>query len=493
MTSSSLSRFEGRMLALLALSVLAAACGDRNISRVRPQLAPPASPVDFGTLPVLNEKKIDVPLLNLGRATMKVTNVALKNDDGIFRIVSSPAEVQSGITENIVVAFVPTKEQAYSNTLLFDTDDTENAHLELELTGVGSTRAAMELEPAMLDFGRVPECASAVQQLTIRSKGTADLVIEEIAFADGTSPAYSFVGSTRTPAIVKVTGANGLPGQIQLTVRISAAMGSTGMLTGGIRLKTTDPDQREVVVPLTATVNQAPVPSIAPLGNGAPGQTVTLDGSGSMDPDGDNPLEYKWTIRSKPLASSTTIGMPTSATTSMRLDPMVPGAYEVQLDVTDAQGVKSCTPARATVVAAPAQKLLVEMFWDNTGTDVDLHLLRTNMSTLFTPPDDCFYQNRTPDWGMSGSTTDDPELVRDALTGYGPEVFGYVNPIDTTYRVAVVLANDLLNPMPASKVTVRVYLFGVLKAELTRTLNRKGDIWEVADVTWPSGEITALP
>jgi hypothetical protein len=42
-------------------------------------------------------------------------------------------------------------------------------------------------------------------------------------------------------------------------------------------------------------------------------------------------------------------------------------------------------------------------------------------------------------------------------------------------------------------VTVRVYLFGVLKAEATKTLEHRGDIWEVLDVTWPGGDVTVLP
>jgi hypothetical protein len=479
--------------ALLSLLVGLAACDNNNLQVVRPRLAPPGSPVDFGTVPVLNSKRVEVPLLNVGRLKLTVSNVALASDDGVFRVVSAPELVESGVTEPLVVSFTPGAEQAYENTLVFDTDDEENQRVELALKGVGSTRAIAAFEPAMLDFGRVAECSSAVQVLTVTSSGTADLVIDEIGFTEGTSSAFSFVGSTRTPATVATVGSNGLPGQLQLTVRVSVAGGAEGPLTGGIRLVTSDPDQREVVIPLSATINQAPVAVIAPLGNGAPGQTISLDGSASNDPDGDAPLTYRWTIRSKPLASNTTIAMPDAAMTQMTLDATVPGAYEVQLDVTDAAGAKSCTPARATVVAAPAQKLLIELFWDNPGTDLDLHVLRTPDSLLFTPPDDCFYQNRTPDWGVVGDPSDDPELVRDALTGFGPEVFGYVNPIDSTFRVFVVFQNDLLSPTPASRATVRVYVYGVLKAELSRTLPARDTIWEVADVTWPSGEVRPFP
>lgn len=481
------------MRSVLLLSVVALSCGGPNLGKVRPQLQPPASPVDFGTLPVLNEKQLQLPLLNLGRADLNVSNVALGTDDGVFRIVSAPTVVASGNTENVVVAFVPKKEQAYTNTLTFQTDDTDNPSVTLQLTGTGSTRAVLALDPASLDFGRVPECSSAVQQLTILSKGTADLLITGIAFSPDTNPAFTFVGSTRTPATVKTTGPNGLPGQIILTVRLQVAAGTSGPLTGAIVLTTTDPDQPMVSVPITAAINRAPVAVIAPLGNAAPGQLVTLDGSGSNDPDNDTPLTYQWTLRNKPLSSGTVIGAPTTASTAMTLDPLVPGAYEVQLDVTDSTGVKSCAPARATVVAAPAQKLLVEMFWDNAGTDLDLHVTRTTTAPLGVPPDDCFYQDRTPDWGVQGDPTDDPILVRDALTGYGPEVFGYVNPVDATYRVHVVFANALLSPMPTSTATVRVYLFGVLKAEVQHPLLKANDVWDALDVTWPSGDVKVLP
>ncbi len=479
-------------LALVA-AVLTLACGGPNLGRVRPQLQPPDSPIAFGTLPVLNEKRLEVPLLNVGRADLAITNVALATDDGVFRIVSAPSVVQSGNTETIVLAFVPLKEQAYANTLSFETDDPDNAKLELPLSGTGSTRAVLAFEPPVLDFGRVPECSSAVQQLTVLSKGTADLIITSIAFSPETPAAFTFVGSTRTPATVKTTDGTGLPGQILLTVRLQVAAGSPAMLTGAIVLKTTDPDQQEVSIPLKASINRAPVATIAMLGNASPGQLVPLDGSGSMDPDGDTPLTYRWTLRSKPLSSGTSIDAPTFVSTSMRLDSMVPGAYEVQLDVTDSTGVKSCAPARATVVAAPAQKLLVELFWDNAGTDLDLHVTRTAETMVGTAPDDCFFQNRAPDWGVMGDPSDDPQLVRDALTGYGPEVFGYVNPIDTTYRVHVVFNNALLSTMPASTATVRVYLYGVLKAEVQKTMMKAGEKWPVVDVTWPSGDIKAVP
>jgi PKD domain len=444
-------------------------------------LVPPVSPTDFGKIPVLNEKKVELILTNAGRAKMTVSNVVLKTENSVFKIVSFPETIESGNDEKIVVVFKPVKEEISTNVLHFETDDDSNASVDIVLNGEGSTRAVAVVEPAAIDFMRVPECASAVQLLTIKSTGTADLIIEKISFSADTSAAFTFVGSTKTPATVKSMGANGLPGQIQLTVRVAAAAMSQGMLAGKIVLATTDPDRREILIPLKAQVNRAPIAKIAPLQNGAPGLTVMLDGTGSMDSDGDNPISYKWTLRSKPLASGTTIDTPEMASTSMKLDATVPGSYEVQLDVTDSAGTKSCTPARATLVAAPAQKLLVEMFWDNPGTDIDLHVLKSNTSSLYSPVDDCFYQNRAPDWGLPMGN-DNPLFARDALTGFGPEIFGYVNPINSTYRVLAIYENELLSASPASKVTLRVYSYGILKTEVQRSLLKKGDIWEALDV-----------
>jgi hypothetical protein len=102
------------------------------------------------------------------------------------------------------------------------------------------------------------------------------------------------------------------------------------------------------------------------------------------------------------------------------------------------------------------------------------------------------YANKTPDWGVASDPGDNPELLRDALTGYGPEVIGYVNPIETTFRIAVEFKHAHLDPNPATPVTVRIYQYGVVKAEFKKTMEKQGDLWGVADVAWPSGTITPL-
>jgi hypothetical protein len=143
----------------------------------------------------------------------------------------------------------------------------------------------------------------------------------------------------------------------------------------------------------------------------------------------------------------------------------------------------------------------VEMFWDNAGTDVDLHLLRAPDVAPFDAVGDCHYANCTPrapplDWGAAGVPGDDPLLLRDALRGYGPEVVGIVEPpagVTSTYRVQGHLHNRLGAPDPASAATVRVYVRGKLEGELKRTLTTQDERWPVVDIAWPAGTLTPVP
>jgi hypothetical protein len=402
-------------------------------------------------------------------------------------VLSAPESVAAGGKEAIRLAFIPPSEQVYGATLVVETDDVERGTVEVALTGEGRTVAELELEPAVLDFGRVPEGEAVARAFSVRARGTADLVLEDLHLAAGTSPAFSLVGSVRTPATVN------LQGEAQLTVRYAVPVGAAEATSGGVLLRTTDPARREATVELRGAVNRAPLAVVAPLGTSAPGREVVLDGRGSMDPDGDVPLAYQWVLRSRPVGAQASIAEPGAALTVLRLDAAVPGEYEVELAVADAAGARSVTPARARVVAAPAQQLLVEMFWDNAATDMDLHVLRVPEAALGSIPDDCHYANPRPDWGELGVTPDDPELLRDALTGYGPEVFGYGEPVAGSYRVAVVFSRENGAVDPRSTVTVRVYERGVVKGEFRRLLAHQGDAWSVADVSWPAGDVTEVP
>ncbi|HYP71419.1 MAG TPA: PKD domain-containing protein [Variovorax sp.] len=89
-----------------------------------------------------------------------------------------------------------------------------------------------------------------------------------------------------------------------------------------------------VVTAGAAGVNLAPVAKAGPRLRSPIGQTVTLDGSKSYDPNGDA-ITYTWKFKSKPKKSTATLqGATTVAPTFV---PNVRGNYVVQLVVSDGQ------------------------------------------------------------------------------------------------------------------------------------------------------------
>ncbi len=81
-----------------------------------------------------------------------------------------------------------------------------------------------------------------------------------------------------------------------------------------------------------STGNAPPVAEAGPAQNVTIPATVTLDGSGSFDPNG-SALGYTWTFASRPTGSTATLNAPT--TVNPTFSPDLPGQYLVRLVVND--------------------------------------------------------------------------------------------------------------------------------------------------------------
>jgi hypothetical protein len=114
-------------------------------------------------------------------------------------------------------------------------------------------------------------------------------------------------------------------------------------------------DDTETSAPSTVAITTTNTPPVASAGQAQTvtfGRSVLLNGSGSLDPDG-NPLSYVWTFSSVPTLSSlisASISQPGSEFPGFT--PDVPGLYVVQLIVSDAYA--SSTPSTVAInVLAP--------------------------------------------------------------------------------------------------------------------------------------------
>jgi hypothetical protein len=94
-------------------------------------------------------------------------------------------------------------------------------------------------------------------------------------------------------------------------------------------------DDVRIVAAPAAPGNRAPIANAGPDQSATTGVLVTLNGTGSSDPDGDPITLFAWTFVSRPAGSNATMNNAASATASFTAD--VPGTYVVQLVVGDGQ------------------------------------------------------------------------------------------------------------------------------------------------------------
>ena len=466
------------MKRLLCLA-LALACGRTKLTPAAPHAIIDGRAIDFGQTPVLFPVLHDVLVSNGGRVALHLTGISVQGEG--FEGPAPDLEVAAGDTARLPITFRPPRTGAFSGSLTLATDDADVPSLTIALTGAGAEAGALSVAPASLDFGRVGEGQTATRELTLASTGAADLYLGAFGFAAGTPDAFGYVGSTKAPA----TLASG--SRLVLGVRFSPTPATAGG-QGALAIESSDPAQPHLEIPLTASINRAPIAIAAgSVGGGAPatgvldasaGDTVLLDGSASTDPDGDLPLVFLWSLAARPDGSAAALATPAAAQASLHLD--VPGVYSALLTVLDATGLPSFAPARLDIRAAAAQNLVVELSWDQQPPDLDLHFLEPGAA--LDSAGDCYWANPDPSFG--------PHHDGDKLVGYGPESVTWQTPVSGTYAMQVVYfsANGATNP--ATNAQLRVYAQGVLVADLTHAFASVGEVWTAGSLTWPTGAVT---
>ena len=472
-----------RVLLLLALL----ACGRTRLQPAVPHAIIDTAPIDFGATPVLFPVQRPVLVVNGGRVPLQLSGIRIEG--AAFEVDPAPRELAAGETAQLQLIFRPPARDVYSGKLSLATDDPDVPTAEVALTGTGTESAALIVSPSSLQFGRVGEGQTATREIALQSAGAADLYLGALGLLPGTPDAFGYVGSVRAPATLP-------PGtQVKLAVRFSPQPG-TAAASGALQIDSSDPAHPLFLVPLSGSINRAPIAVARASVQGGPPQTgsidaavgaaVQLDATASTDPDGDLPLRFAWSLLARPVGSAAAISAPDAPQPGLQLD--APGIYSVELVATDAAGLPSFLPARLDIRAAPAERLVVELVWDQVPPDLDLHFLE--QGAALQSAGDCYWANPDPAW-VAGGADVNPHHEGDKLTGYGPETVFWKQPAPGTYAIQVVYKAEHGAVSPATNAQVRVYAQGVLAAALTHAMQHAGDVWVAGTVEWPSGRVVA--
>ena len=165
------------------------------------------------------------------------------------------------------------------------------------------------------------------------------------------------------------------------------------------------------ITAIDPTVNQPPVADAGPDQAVEVGAVVTLDGTGSMDPDGDD-LTYAWLLEA-PMGSSAALNDPSSATPEFTAD--VAGEYTAVLTVND--GELDSEPDRVLITAeAAAAELDGEALYNDycAGCHSD-EPFATAPNWTAAQIQEAIDRNRGGMRSLSGLTAEEIQAIADAL------------------------------------------------------------------------------
>lgn len=447
---------------------------ESNVTALHAEIAVAPDVIEFGDQAVLYSVDGETYITNSGRIDLEVS-LTLFDDEGVFELLESEAMVPPDETWVLPVRFLPETYLDYEGIVQISTNDQETPVVEISLTGTGvpAPTPDIEVDPLSIDFGTT---SSAVTEfVTIVNAGDDDLHLGTVT----QTGSGSFVLTT-DPSGTTILGGDEYP--VLVTYVPSHDKGDSGSLF----IPSDDPDEPEIEVVMLGNGGgdfAYPVAEIDCPNETDPPVFVPLDGSGSHDPLGHEPLEYKWDLVELADGSQGFLDGDTSSSTALWAD--VAGDYEVQLTVTNTLGIVSA-PARCEIAAIPQDAIHVELTWNTPNADMDLHLA-LNDALFFETPGDCSYCNPNPDWGGSG-TEDDPSLDLDDESGYGPENINIPEPTAGTYFARVHYFNGHGDDEVTA--TAKVYVNGVLAVEESMVMNFD-EVWDVAFINWPAA--TAVP
>lgn len=433
-----------------------------------PELQITPNPVEFGIVEVLADAEVEVTMRNVGSDPLDIEGAVVGEPFWMGEL--NPLTIRPGGEETLMVHFTPPNPREYTELLVFTVVGIGEAPIEVHGNGNSTPTAVCEADPVNPVIPRQRTFLDGSGS-TDPAGGNLDYLWELVDQPNGSTAVMAHEHQVEGIVDPDVLGRY----KAKLTVTNNQGSKDTCQVT-------------------FEAVGDKPIAqcSASPNPAEAINDRVTFSGVGSSDPGGTR-LTYNWTLRSKPAGSSAT--MPNGNATNPDRTGFVAdqaGLYVARLVVTNTAGVNS-DPCDVTLDVVPGEDLWVEMFWSQSGEDMDLHLVRGTGN--LNSNQDCYYGNCIRgglDWGPAGADGN-PSLDLDDVPNRGPENINISTPENgTVYHVWV---HDYPGSVrsSATDVTVNVYLGGILEFTDTRAISNEGDEVEFAEIDWGSRTVSRVP
>ena len=273
-----------------------------------------------------------------------------------WSFVSKPASSSAALTNSTTVnpTFAPDASGSYVLRLVVNDGSLSSAASTVTITASSANIAPV---------ANAGVAQSVVTGSTVTLNGTAS----NDANGDSLTYSWSFVS--------KPAGSN---------ASLSSATAASPTFTAGtagsyvLRLVVNDGSLNSTASTVTITASNANLAPVANAGGGLNvyvGTTVTLNGTGSYDPNSDF-LLYSWAFVSKPAGSSATLSGATTATPSFITD--VAGSYVIALAVGDGSLVSQISTVTITATPVPVVSTVSLYLYGGANNSVYLGCLTCN-------------------------------------------------------------------------------------------------------------------
>ena len=498
--------------------------------------------VDFGQVKAFEEPKKPINVANTGSDDLRISNVLFQGhpdyrfsyqgtefEPGEEIKFEPPISVDPNAIEVFVVSFKPLTDVPAEGKVVFYTNDPAHPSGILVELKANTEGPCIQVNPKKVQFGGKLVGNKAQLPIEILSCGTADLVVTNIVFTDGSNPNFSldyttlpgFEDNSKPNAEVPLT----IPVNNQSTFNvvyvpsIENPLGedSQPVFDKGIILIESNAFDASLEIEVTGLGVEKECPTaVGVIQEGEqviPQTNLHLFGDQSFAPAG-AVASWEWSVVQP--AGSASVFVPSDTFPNPTFEVNTAGEYQYSLVVEDEAGVESCVPWKTTVLVVPDEAIHVELLWhtpvdpDETdqgpeaGSDVDLHFLHDAYAQSgpdidedglpdgwFDQPFDCFWFNAHPNWGsFDPSIDDDPGLDRDDTDGAGPENLNLNIPENTLYRVGVHYWSD--HEYGPSFITLRIYIYSNLVFEVKDVKLVNYDMWDAATIEWPSAKVSLV-